>query len=479
MKTQILKRSFFGVVVIALLMAIFLPVHATFAAKKKQYDDWQGVAKDMHLVFMEAVKNIDAGDAKAAYDNMNDAYFGYYEVQGFEKNVMFAISKDRVNHIEGLFRDIKHSLLGNIENDHETIKNAIYDLSRKVYRDAMVLDGVVHEDAANEVGNVVFGDDIPAAVKGSADVEQPVVSTNSQEKTPEQVAASAERSKHFSFFTSFGLLLREGLEAILVCVAIIAYLVKTGNKHLCRWVYWGMLAGLIGSVGLAILINFIFGGLGQELVDGWTMFIAVIVLFWVSNWMLSRSSEEAWENYIHRQINKSINKRNMYGLVGAAFLAVIREGAELILFYKAAFSGGMTDKTYAALGFVAALVILVIVYLVFRFTTVRLPLKPFFFVTSILLYVLCISFMGKGVQELSEAGVISGGTVIPAMNGFSIDELGIYDRAETLIPQIMILIASLWIILSTVMKSRRAKKEIEAIKQDAVEVHESAETLAE
>jgi len=87
------------------------------------------------------------------------------------------------------------------------------------------------------------------------------------------------------------------------------------------------------------------------------------------------------------------------------------------------------------------------------------PLKPFFTFTSILLFLLCISFMGKGVVELTEAGVISGSTTIPAMNGYQNSWLNIYDRAETLIPQIMLVIASVWMLLNNYLKERKMKKE--------------------
>lgn len=419
----------------AVLFAVLAPVRSMQAAEKKKYENWQGVAQDMHLVFQEAIAHIDAKNDQAAYDAVNSAYFDYYEVQGFEKNVMYAISKERVSHIEAMFRDIKHSLLGNKESEAETVKSSINLLDMKVCRDALILDGVEPLDAPDEAGLAIL-------------------------KTGETKTVDAGTIRINSFVTSFGLLLREGLEAILVCVAIIAYLIKTGNKHLCKGVYLGMLAGLAGSVVLAVLIHFIFGGVGQELLEGWTMFLAVIVLFWVSNWMLSRSEEAAWEAYIHKQVERSIDRRSLYGLIGAAFLAVIREGAELILFYKAILSGGMTDHTYGILGFAAAAAVLVAVYCIFRFTSVRLPLKPFFMATSILLYILCISFMGKGVVELSEAGLISGGTTIPAMRGFSFELLGIYDRAETLIPQIMLLIASLWILISHSVRNKRKMREI-------------------
>ena len=213
---------------------------------------------------------------------------------------------------------------------------------------------------------------------------------------------------------------------------------------------------------LAFLIDILLGGIGQELMEGITMFLAVVVLFWVSNWILSRSEEEAWTRYIKSQVQKSIDQNSGRALIFSAFLAVMREGAELVLFYKAMLTGGQTNKLYAFYGFLVGAVVLVAIYLIFRYTTVRLPLKPFFTFTSILLFLLCISFMGKGVVELTEAGVISGSTTIPAMNGYQNTWLNIYDRAETLIPQIMLVIASGWMLLNNSLKERKIKKEAEA-----------------
>lgn len=400
--------------------------------EKKKYSNWQEVAKDMNLKFQEAKQHIENKEYQKAYDAVNSAYFDYYEIQGFEKNVMVAISHSRVSEIEAMFRDIKHSLLGNGGENEKAIEQRIDELSVKVYRDALVLDKVIDKNSPDSEGEIVL--------KGG------------------EIKKGDEYGKNIQdFLTSFGLMLREGLEAILVCVAIIAYLVKTGNKHLCKSVYFGMLSAIICSFGLAVLIKIFLGGVGQELLEGWTMFLAVIVLFYVSNWILSKSEEEAWENYIKDKVQKSIDNSSKWALVFAAFLAVLREGAELVLFYQAAFSDGKANVTYVAGGFLAACILLVIIFLIFRFTSVKLPLRPFFLFTSILLYLMCISFMGKGVIELTEAGVISGGTVIPAMNGWTIPILNIYDRAETLIPQIMLVIISVWILISHYFKVKKIK----------------------
>ena len=431
---KFLKMSFvFGVIFSLLVSFSSLNVEA---AQKKKYDTWQDVAKDMNVEFQAAKKAIETGNNDEAYDAMNRAYFGYYEVQGFEKNVMVNIAAKRVNEIEATFRRIKHVLKGNLQGNVKELDDEIDLLAVKVYRDAMVLDGAVAKDSPDSVGEILF--------KGGS-----------------VVTGDETTIKLKSFGASFGLLLREGLEAILVVVAIIAYLVKTGNEKLCKQVYYGMGAGVIGSFILAFLIDILLGGVGQEMMEGITMFLAVAVLFWVSNSILSRSEEEAWSRYIKSQVQKSIDQNSGRALIFSAFLAVLREGAELVLFYKAMLTGGQTNKMFAFYGFLVGTVVLIAIYVIFRYTTVRLPLKPFFKFTSILLFLLCISFMGKGVVELTEAGVISGSTTIPAMNGYQNTWLNIYDRAETLIPQIMLVIASCWMLLNNSLKEKKAKKEAE------------------
>lgn len=418
-----------------LLVFVFLftlvSVHSE-AVTKEKYASWQAVAEAMHKNFQEAKENVAKNDYNAAFNDINNAYFGKYEVQGFEKNVMVSIATKRVNEIEGQFRQIKQMLKGHVKSTPEQIDQKIDNLDMKVFKDAMVLDGVAKADDPDTVGKIVFKN--------------------------QKISTNTEELKLQSFFTSFGLLLREGLEAILVIVAIIAYLVKTNNKQLCKQVYAGMGLGVLCSFLLAYLIDVFLGGIGQELMEGITMFLAVIVLFWVSNWILARSEAAAWQEYIHEQVQKSIDKNSGRVLVFSAFLAVVREGAELVLFYKAALTGGQTDKMYAIYGFIAGAIVLVIIFLIFRFTTVKLPLRPFFMFTSIFLFLLCVSFMGKGVLELGDANVIIGSTNIPAMHGFEFQWLNIYPRAETLIPQIMLVIAFIWILINHKLGLRKEEK---------------------
>ncbi len=440
-----------------LIFTVFLLVFATVIsdfsfAEKEKFNNWREVAMAMSKEFDKAIEEVENDNYREARERINQAYFGYYEIQGFEKNVMVYISTKRVNHIEGMFRDIKHTLLGNMEGTKESIIRDIQALRVKVYKDAMVLDGVASEEDSDKIGEEVFGDK-------AVPQWQEAQTKENVEKT-EKTAPKQKGSKDWiTFTTSFFLLLREGLEAILVIVAIIAYLIKTGNKSLVKHVYIGSIAAIVASIFLALFIEFALGnsGVARELIEGWTMFLAVIVLFYVSNWMLSKSEHIAFQKYIDDKVNESIDDRNKWTLIFAAFLAVLREGAELILFYKASFSSGMSSPKWIGLGIGAAVIVLAAIFVVFRYFSVKLPLKPFFIFTSLLLFLMCISFMGKGVIELTEANVISGRTIIPAMNGFSIEILNIYDRAETLIPQIMLVIASAYLYIKHYLSVKKTK----------------------
>ncbi len=454
-----MKKS---IIIVTLLLLVFTTVISDFSfAEKEKFDNWREVALAMSEQFDKAIEEVEKGNNKQAREYINEAYFGYYEIQGFEKNVMVYIATKRVNHIEGMFRDIKHTLLGNMEGDKESIIRDINALRVKVYKDAMVLDGIASAEDSDKLGEEVFGDqEIPDW--GNGDTEAPVAKDKAVEKdaTEQTSQVSAETKNWITFTTSFSILLREGLEAILVIVAIIAYLIKTGNKALIKHVYIGSIAAIVASILLAFFIEFALGnsGVARELIEGWTMFLAVIVLFYVSNWMLSKSEHVAFEKYIDEKVASSIDNKSKWTLVFAAFLAVLREGAELILFYKAAFASGMSSPKWIGLGILAATVLLAAIYIAFRYFSVKLPLKPFFMFTSLLLFLMCISFMGKGVIELTEANVISGRTIIPAMNGFSIEILNIYDRAETLIPQIMLVIAAAYLFIKHLLSAKKETK---------------------
>jgi high-affinity iron transporter len=223
-------------------------------------------------------------------------------------------------------------------------------------------------------------------------------------------------------------------------------------------VYIGSLIALAFSVVMAWILNIITGtasGQNQEIIEGATMLLAVVVLFYVSNWMVSKSGAEAWSGYIEGKIQNSIARGSMFSLAFAAFLAVFREGAETILFYQALMAGSHDYINMIWLGLAVGAVALVVVYILIRVLSLRLPLKPFFLGTSVLLFVMSIAFTGAGIKELQEGNVI-GVTMLPF--SFTVDILGIYPTLETLLPQILLLAGTVGAFMYQLQKSRRLKK---------------------
>jgi high-affinity iron transporter len=367
--------------------------------------NWTGIAQEMAAVLDQAYKVYRTGDAKAAKEQVDAAYFQYYEKLGFEKIVMARISGERASAVEYQFSAVKKDMTKGAPA--EAVKKSLDILSAYLAEDAAALDK--------------SGDSPWAAFAGSLLI-----------------------------------ILREGFEAILIVGAIIAYLLKRGDKKNVRSVYWGCLIALAASVLLAWLLNAIISsvqGQGQEIIEGVTMLIAVAVLFYVSNWMISRAEADAWAGYIKGKVESSISKGSAFSLTFAAFLAVFREGAETILFYQALLAGNNSRMDMIWLGLAVGAAALVVVYAAIRVLSVKLPLKPFFMGTSILLFVMCIAFTGSGFKELQEGNVIPV-TMLP-FRFITVDILGIYPTLQTLIPQIILLAITIFV---SIFQIRRGKK---------------------
>lgn len=362
---------------------------------------WLEVAGQMGKVIDQGVAAAKAGDGEKGADKVNEAYYQYYEKLGFEKNVMNAISGSRVSYMESCFKELRKAM---VRGDAPAgIKKQADELKANLNVDAKKLDGGA-EDQVN----------------------------------------GATKFATSSIGQSFLILVREGLEALLVVAAIIAYMLKSDNKKLVRWIYLGVVVGLIGSGLMAVLFAVFFNGNGpqQEIMEGVVALIAMCMLIYTSDWMLSKSDVEAWQSYIGNKTKKAVSgvtaadSLTFAGVVSLAmlsFLAVFREGAETVMFYQSVYS--MTkDSRGMWIGGLAAAVVLVLVFVLIRFTSVHIPLHPFFLITSALLAVLAVTFAGGGVHSLIEGDAI-GGTYLASMP--TNEWLGLYPYTETIVAQVI------------------------------------------
>ncbi|MEA2765747.1 MAG: high-affinity iron transporter [Gemmatimonadaceae bacterium] len=237
-----------------------------------------------------------------------------------------------------------------------------------------------------------------------------------------------------AFFQSFLIILREGFEAILVLGAVVAFLVKTGHRERLRSVWVGVTLGVVASLATAVVLKTLLGAMpaSRSLVEAITMLIAVAVLFSVSYWLISKVEAAKWQKFIREKVTSALEHGGGKALMLVAFLAVYREGAETALFYQALFNNGPNVGLPLSLGLLAGLAALTVIFTLFYRYGVRIPMRPFFAVTSILLYYMAFVFMGKGIRELQEANVMPI-TVVPGAP--HIDAMGIYPSVETLTAQ--------------------------------------------
>ncbi len=236
------------------------------------------------------------------------------------------------------------------------------------------------------------------------------------------------------------ILLREGIEALLVIAALIAYLRKAGAADKVIYIWAGTGAALVCSVITAWILQGLIAnsGAAREALEGVTMFVAAVLLSYVSVWLYARREMQQWQGFINRKMGDAVSGGSLWAIISVAFFAVYREGAETILFYQALIGGAEGAYDAIAAGFGLATVGLLVVYVLIFQLSVRLPLKQFFVGTAGLLFALSVIFAGKGTLELQVSGWISN----TWLDDFpTISWLGIFPSVESLAAQaIMILL---------------------------------------
>lgn len=259
-----------------------------------------------------------------------------------------------------------------------------------------------------------------------------------------------------AFFQSFLIILREGFEAILVIGAVVAFLIKTGHRERLRSIWAGIGLGLVASLATAIVLKTLLAAMpaSREIVEATTMLLAVVVLFSVSYWLISKVEAAKWQKFIRERVSSALEHGGGKALALVAFLAVYREGAETALFYQALFNEGPNVGLELVLGMIVGFAVLAVIFTLFYRYGVRIPMRPFFTVTSVLLYFMAFVFMGKGIRELQEGNIMPI-TVIPG--GPHVDAMGIYPSVETLTAQGILIVLLIFATVKTFWPRREVE----------------------
>ncbi|WP_149719674.1 FTR1 family protein [Campylobacter concisus] len=417
-------------------------------------DDFKTKLDEIKKLAYEAISKLPADTAKLAKVDMSDVEAASEEDSGADYAKVVQNINDKIQAAITLYKN-------------GDAKKAMGDI-QDIYFDEFEGSGMENKVGAIDVNlktaiEATFGN-LVALMKSGADEK---TLQESASKMSSQLAAALEKTSSSSspwslFVWALTIILREGFEALIIVAAVVAYLVKTGNaKAMGKVVYSSVGVAVILSFVMAWLMNVIFGeaaGQKRELMEGITMLVAVGLLFYVGFWLLSNAGAKKWNDYIKSHVSDSISSGSTTALWWTVFLAVFREGAETVLFYQALIFGAKDSAGYSmiAAGFVIGLVVLLIVYFLFKIFAVKIPIKPFFIFTSAIIFYMSIVFVGKGVGELVEGKIF-----IPTIiNGLSFpdwmrDWLGLQPYYESLVPQIIMVLAL--VIGIVIMKSKQNK----------------------
>ena len=241
-----------------------------------------------------------------------------------------------------------------------------------------------------------------------------------------------------AFVSSLFVLLREGLEGILVLAAVIAFVVKSGQRSSLVYIHagWGgaLLLGIFTWMAATWLVD--ISGASREITSGVTALFASAMLIYVGFWLHDKTHARAWQKFLKDKVGAALEQKTVWALTLIAFFAVYREIFETVLFYQALWTQTTEDTRPALWGgmMTAGLTLLATGWGLFRFG-IRLPLGAFFSATSILLAIMAVIFAGQGVASLQEAGIVESSPV----NFISLPMLGVLPTTETLMTQIAVI----------------------------------------
>jgi high-affinity iron transporter len=295
--------------------------------------------------------------------------------------------------------------------------------------------------------------DVRAAIHNG----KPLVEVNGQVQKLDALFAEAEAalapdqaSPVSTFLGAFTILLREGLEALLIVVAMIAFLRKAERGDALRYVHGGWIAALLAGFLTWFAATYFIGvsGASRELTEGFGSLFAAIVLLSVGLWMHGKSQAGQWQKYINEKLSVALSKRSAWFLFALAFLVAYREVFETILFFIALWTQGNGSWIFGGAG-AGILSLGIIAWAMLRYSH-KLPIEKFFAYSSAIIAALTFVLAGKGVVALQEAGMIG----IEPLAGFPrISMLGIFPSLQTVLAQVLALVA---VIAGYIFNTRKA-----------------------
>ena len=243
----------------------------------------------------------------------------------------------------------------------------------------------------------------------------------------------------YTFIDAMFILLREGVEALLIVLALVSSLKAANQKKGLRWVYAGAAAGILASVVIAFMLQALFpavsSGTNREILEGFVGIFAVVMMIGIGFWLHSKSSLKSWKNYIDRKMDVVLSTGSFISMFVLSFLAVFREGAETILFYVGILP--LISLQNLITGVVSAILILIVIALVLIYASSKIKIHQVFFILTWTIYFLAFKMLGTSIHMLQVVGILPLHVIrfIP-----TVEVLGIYANIEVFVSQLILII---------------------------------------
>lgn len=463
--------------IIVLLFAINVSIHNPAMAAGNAKEDLTNATQPIQSAIDFAASS-DLAKARAAYDQYNKLWLeieggvkahsttAYRDIESNMGQVVYAFTLKKPEQVEQALKELQATA--------DKFSSGGYPKETAVNENQMSIDDFIlllqstktaakDKQQAEALKNIKKANDSWLSVEGSVVAQSSTVYSDSERdlvniqamlsaSPPNYDQAIATLTNMVSYLTPLAsktdytywdaamILIREGLEALLVVIALLSFVKKSGAVKGKKWIWTGVLSGLGVSVILALIVKFVLSsgafGNNNALIGGWTGIFAAVMLVYMSYWLHSQSSIADWNRYLREKSHVAITTGKLMSLGLLAFLAVFREGTETVLFYI-----GMASQIKVQtllFGFLIGAAILGIVAFLMVYLGLKLPLRPFFMVSSVIVFYLAVKFTGMGIHSLQLAGLIP---TTSAPSGLSMEFLALYPSWESIIPQLALIVA--------------------------------------
>jgi len=280
-----------------------------------------------------------------------------------------------------------------------------------------------------------------------------------------------------AFISSFSIIFREGLEAVLILGAIITYLEASRNHKFKKYVHYGIVLAIGATAVTWVIASYIIeiSGANRELIEAIAALSATAVLFYVSFWILNKIEHKRWMEFVKAKVFQASAAGGTSVFIMLSFFTVYREGFETVLFYQAMFSFAKYMELYVGLGFILGIASLLGIYFGFRKLGKRLPLRALFGLTMGIGAYLSIAFLGNAIREFQVLDFIPYTSMLGTIPRLDINVAtmtGIYPTLETTVGQIVLLAVYLVAALYVLVLRPKRQKALASMRKSRAQVDE-------